>query len=373
MNILVISPIIPSPIWGASSRNYHLLKALASQHSVSLLALSEFSKEDILKGISNLEEFVYSSRVISLPKVTSKRWNQLLDIVRKKPYRLRLTTLNEMQLAINELFARDPYDLVLFESVLMSDYQLPASVKVVIDQHNIEFELSMRTFEQETSLLRKLYSWVEAMRLKPIELELCRKADLVLVTSERERVVLQQLLPTGNFATVANGVDIEIFQPLNTVQEIPGRIVFTGSMEYYPNIQAVLHFVQKCWPSIHERIPHASWYIVGRNPPPEIWQLNSIPGVTVTGSVPDTRPYLTEASVVVVPLLVGSGTRLKILEAWAMNKAVVTTSIGYEGLDAIPGKHLLVADTLEAFVEEVVSLLNNSEQRTLLDPPWSPD
>ncbi len=366
MNILIVSPIIPSPIWGAGSRNYYLLKALARQHSVSLLALSEFNKEDVLSSVSQIEDFVQSVQIISLPAVTSKRWRQLQDIFQKRPYRLRLTTLNEMQIAINEACARTSYDLVFFESVLMSDYHLPKSVKVVIDQHNIEFELSMRTFEQETSLIRKAYGWLEASRLKPIELELCRRADLVLTTSERERLTLQKLLPEGHFKTISNGVDLEKFRPMDDVEEIPGRIVFTGSMEYYPNIQAVHYFAQKCWPLICERIPSASWCIVGRNPPPDIWKLASLPNVTVTGSVPDTRPYLAEASVVIVPLLVGSGTRLKILEAWAMSKAIVTTSIGYEGLDAIPAKHLVVADKPETFVDEVVTLMKDFEQRALL-------
>ncbi len=366
MNILVLSSIIPSPIWGAGSRNYYLLKALASQHSVSLLALGELDKEDVLKSVSHLEELVESVQVIPLPKVTSKRMHQLLDIVYKKPYRLRLMTVEAMQRAINELFAHNSYDLVLFESVLMSDYQLPQRVKVVIDQHNIEFELSLRTFEQERSWLRKVYSWLEVVRLKPIELELCRKADLVLVTSERERLALQQMMPEGTFETIPNGVDIDKFRPLEDVKEIPGRIVFTGAMDYYPNSQAVLYFARKCWPLIRERIPDASWCIVGRNPPPEVLELASLPGVEVTGTVPDTRPYIAEASAVIVPLLIGSGTRLKILEAWAMSKAIVSTSIGYEGLDAIPGEHLVVADMPEAFEEAVISLMHDSTRRASL-------
>src|SRR5205085_10717683 len=136
----------------------------------------------------------------------------------------------------------------------------------------------------------------------------------------------------------------EMFRKDGPDCEVLDRIIFTGAMNYYPNIDAVLFFARQCWPLIQAQVPHATWQIVGYNPSPEVLELAKLPGITVTGSVPVVQSYLTQASVAIVPLQIGSGTRLKILEALAMQKAVVSTSIGCEGLSVTLGEHLLVAD-----------------------------
>ena len=137
-------------------------------------------------------------------------------------------------------------------------------------------------------------------------------------------------------------------------------------MDYYPNVHAVLFFAQKIWPLIRAQIPTATWHIVGKNPLPEVQNLAELAGVTITGSVPNMHPYLAEAQVAIAPLLIGGGTRLKILEGLAMQKAIVSTSLGCEGLAITAGKHLIVADEPEAFAREVIALLNNPERRSLL-------
>lgn len=174
---------------------------------------------------------------------------------------------------------------------------------------------------------------------------------------------MQSLLPQQLIVTVPNGVDTEMFQQRGNREEVLGRIVFTGAMNYYPNVNAVLFFAQHCWPLIQAHAPDATWQIVGREPPAEIGALARLPGVQVTGSVPDVRPYLTEAAVALAPLQIGSGTRLKILEALAMGKALVSTSIGCEGIAVVPGKHLLIADQPETFASAVVELLNDPTKR----------
>jgi sugar transferase (PEP-CTERM/EpsH1 system associated) len=363
MNILIVSANIPSPTWGASSRNYYLLKALAKNHKVSLLALSERSEKNMLSDLSHLEHLTYSTQVVTI-RSRPKRWRQFIDLLSGKSYVLNAHTFVEMQDAINELFAREAFDLVLFESVLIANYRLPRKVKMVIDQHNIEYELQMRTFEQETAWLRKGYSWLESSRLKPIELNICRQADLVLVTSQRERMNLSALLLGTSIEVVSNGVDIEKFK--DEGEEVPNRVIFTGTMDYYPNIHAVLLFAQRCWPLIQAQVPNATWLIAGRNPPAEIRNLAELPGITVTGTVSDVRPYLASSTVAIAPLQIGSGTRLKILEALAMRKAVVTTSVGCEGLTVENKKHLLITDPSEEFARAVVTLLNNPELRTTL-------
>src|SRR5205807_2392405 len=152
------------------------------------------------------------------------------------------------------------------------------------------------------------------------------EARLVFVTSERERIELKRQLPRCVIETVPNGVDTTFFQPAPSDTEVKQRVVFTGSMDYYPNTDAALYFAERCWPLIKARLPEATWTIVGKNPPVQIQGLAELSGVTVTGSVLDVRPYLEEAAVAIAPILVGSGTRLKILEAFAKGKPVVSTS-----------------------------------------------
>ena len=149
-------------------------------------------------------------------------------------------------------------------------------------------------------------------------------------------------------------------------QEIAHRVIFTGSMDYYPNIDAVLFFAEKCWPHIRLHVPGASWLIVGKDPPREVRDLAALAGVAVTGTVPDITSYLAQASVAIVPLQIGSGTRLKILEALAMQKAVVTTSQGCEGLSVVSGEHVIVADQAQEFAQAVVDLLQDAQKRKVL-------
>jgi sugar transferase (PEP-CTERM/EpsH1 system associated) len=366
MKLLIVTADLPRPAWGASARNFHLLKALAHEHSVSLLALVGSAEAEVYGDIRRLQDVARSVQLIPRPMSHSKRRQQLMNIARGQSYLLNLFILQEMQDALDALLARDNYDVVLFESVLLAGYRLPAGIRAIIDQHNIEHELLERTYKQERSPLRKWYNWQEGRLLKQGEIERCRNADVVLVASERERIVLKGLLPENVIEVVPNGVDIETFDGNTSEQEVPNQIIFTGTMDYYPNTNAVLFFAQRCWPLIRAQIPGATWQIVGRNPPVEIRKLGELPGVTVTGTVPDVRPYLAASSVAIAPLRVGSGTRLKILEALAMRKAMVSTSVGYEGLSLVPGKHLIVADRPQEIAQAIVALMNNPEMRAAL-------
>jgi len=295
-----------------------------------------------------------------------KRLKQLVNVISGKSDILNEPGTKAMQNALNRMFVHDHYDAVLYEATLNSNYRLPERVKVIIDKHNIEFELLERLSLTETRQLRRWYNWRETRLVKPVEIQQCRNADAIAVTSEREHHLLKSLLPRSVIEVVPNGVDIEYFHGSDAEQEVDGRIVFTGAMDYYPNAEAALFFVQKCWPLIRTHIPSATWQIVGKNPRPDLQKLAELPGITVTGSVADVRPSFVEAGVAIAPLLVGGGTRLKILEAMAMRKAVVSTSLGCEGLSAVPGKHLIVADQPEVFAQAVIELLNNPEKRRAL-------
>jgi sugar transferase (PEP-CTERM/EpsH1 system associated) len=340
------------------------LKALAREHSVSLLALTDRNNVQT----AHLEELglTYIRQIVVPPSLRRKRAQQMMSVLQGKSYLLDVYDREDVKKEIAVLLSLDCYDAVIFESVFMAGYQLPEGVSAIIDQHNIEYELLQRTYQREKAWSRKWYNWWESRMLKPIELERCRRAQGVLVTSEREALLLKRLLPQSLIEVVPNGVDTEVFGAVDGQDEVANRIVFSGTMNYYPNIDAVLYFARECWPLILAQIPGATWHIVGKSPPPEVLSLADLPGVTVTGEVPDVKPYLAAATVAIAPLLIGSGTRLKILEALAMRKAVVSTSLGCEGLSVVSGKHLILADQARAFAHNIVELMQNKDKRVAL-------
>ncbi len=367
MNLLIVTAGLPRPVGGANTRNFHLLQTLAETHSITLLVLANAAEANDSEALDSLQKIVPTISLVpyELPS-RSKRLIQLQNAVRGKSYFLTLFIVPEMQSALDTLCSQHKFDVAIFESVLLAGYQLPPNVKIVIDQHNIEHELVERTYKQESAVVRKWYSWRESRLLKQGEIERCRNADVVLVTSERESALMKNFLPGQHFEVIPNGVDIETFVQHGHVREIARQIIFTGTMDYFPNIDAVLFFARKCWPIIQKQLPGTSWQIVGKNPPTEIKSLAELPGITVTGTVPEVHPYLAVSSVVIAPLQIGSGTRLKILEALAMRKAVVTTSVGCEGLAVEEGKHVLIADRPEEFAQAVIKLLQDTELRIAL-------
>lgn len=364
MKLLILMPSFPSPTWGFGTRNYYFLKALAAHHTVSLLCLIDRIDGE-LYDLSIVNDFVHTVKFVVRPTPSKKRLQQLWYMARLISYSVGINCSRETQEALDTFLKEEHYDAVLFESVLIAGYRLPEDVKYIIDQHNIEYELLWRTFQSESSWLRKLYNWWESHLLRQTEIEICQKAFLVLTTSERDSRSLKSMLPDNIIEVVPNGVDIELFQS-SLSDEIPCQIIFTGAMNYYPNIDAVLSFAKLCWPLIRAEVPQATWKIVGSEPAREVRRLAELPGISVTGTVPDVRPYLAASTVAIAPLQIGSGTRLKILEAFAMRKAVVSTSIGCEGLSVEPGKHLLIADQPAEFAQAVVRLLSNPEMRTTL-------
>jgi glycosyltransferase involved in cell wall biosynthesis len=237
-----------------------------------------------------------------------------------------------------------------------------ATVPIVLFEHNVEYQIWKRLSRIETKWLRRVGLGAEWRRVRSWEAHACRIADLTIAVSERDRDELQQLAPGATIAAVPTGVDTDYFRPGERA-EIPNRIAFSGSMDWYPNEDAMFFFVREVLPRVREAIPDASLVIVGRNPSQGVRKLEELPGVIVTGTVADVRPAIEEAALVVVPLRAGGGTRLKIFEALAMGKAVLSTSVGAEGLGVIAGCHLAVSDGAEALTRDVIELLKNPLRR----------
>lgn len=233
-------------------------------------------------------------------------------------------------------------------------------------QHNVESSLWQRLATTESHPVKKLVFQIESAKMTRYERASLSKFHHAIAVSEHDRQQLLAMDPSCEITVVPTGVDSAKFSPAPPSQTPPERIVFTGSMDWEPNVDAVEYFCQQIWPRIHSQYPQAIFQVVGRNPHTKIRRLASA-SVEVTGTVPSVADYLRDATVVVVPLRIGGGTRLKIFEAMAAGKALVATSIGAEGLDVQSGRDLLLADDAPGFSEAVLRLIADASLRRQLE------
>jgi glycosyltransferase involved in cell wall biosynthesis len=222
-----------------------------------------------------------------------------------------------------------------------------------------------RLCEVERHWLKRALLEVEWRKMRRYESRACARAKVTVAVSEVDREILAAQAPGAGVHTVSTGVDVSYFKP-NGYREAPAALVFTGSMNWYPNEDAIFYFMEKILPLVRREIPGATLAVVGRDPSPRLLAAAAASGVRVTGTVPDVRPYVAEGAVYIVPLRVGGGTRLKIFEALAMEKPVVSTAIGAEGLPLVDGEHFVKADDPEDFARAVVALLRDPERRKAL-------
>jgi glycosyltransferase involved in cell wall biosynthesis len=243
--------------------------------------------------------------------------------------------------------------------------RLGGGTPVVLFEHNVEYLIVDRLKELEPRAWRRALLSVEAARMRRYEASIASRADLTVAVSEPDRALLAALAPRARVRVVPTGVDTTYFQP-NGYRSPSARLVFVGSMDWYPNEDAVIYLIDSVLPLIRRAVPRVSVTVVGRNPAPGLRERARAAGVEVTGTVDDVRPYVGQAAVCVVPLRIGGGTRLKIFEALAMAKPVVSTSVGAEGLPLTPGEHFVLADDPREFARAVVDLLSDEARRRKL-------
>jgi polysaccharide biosynthesis protein PslH len=234
--------------------------------------------------------------------------------------------------------------------------------------HNVESVIWRRYYENEYNRLKKQYYRFEYQRLKRYEQKVCDKFDLILAVSQNDKDLLQQELHIKSpIDVIDTGVDVEYFSPMLNVIPDHGRLLFLGSLDWMPNIDGIHWFVTNIYPHVKARHPHVSLDIVGRRPVESVLSLAKIDrSIRVCGDVKDVRPYIAAAELFIVPLRIGSGTRLKIYEAMAMERAVVSTHIGAEGLPLQDDEHLALADSPAEFADRVTTLLQNPDKKNHL-------
>jgi glycosyltransferase involved in cell wall biosynthesis len=269
---------------------------------------------------------------------------------------------------LRKLLQSEKYDVIVCDFLVAAGvipWDLPCPK--VLFTHNVEALIWKRHYEVARNPLWKMLSWREWRAMERAEKRYLREADHVLAVSQTDCDFFAKELPTEKLTVIPTGVDIEYFSPI-AVEEEPGSLVFTGSMDWMPNEDGIFYFAEEILPRIFEKLPNARLSVVGRKPSARLKALAATDPhhLHLTGWVDDIRPYLAQSAVCIVPLRVGSGTRLKIFEAMGMGKAIVSTTIGAEGLPVRHGEDVLLADSPDDFAQSVVRLLEDAAERRRL-------
>ncbi len=360
MKILFTLPYIPVPLtFGGAIRVSHMIKIAAEHHDVTILTFGTPEEERALRKALDMRIKVH---VVSDPWVRNfRRAGQLYALFTKHSFFYKLVESKEMKSILERLLAENDFDIVQTEFSHTAAYDLPTNAVKILDTHNVEYDNFRRIYENAHTPLRRLHYYLEYKKFCNEEQAACRRYDFVFTTSKRDKIILDGDVPEIPKYVIPNGVDSSYFIPSQETPE-PYSLVFTGAMSYVPNYDGVLYFLDDIFPRILQQEPKAKIYIVGSKPPGMLRRRTS-DNIIVTDYVEDVRPYVYRSSVYVVPLRMGGGTRLKVLEAMAMKKPIVTTSIGCEGIEIVNGNSAIIADEPQEFANSVVQLLRNETLR----------
>lgn len=373
MRILLLTPQRPyPPHQGTTLRNFNLVKELSKRHAVCVLTFLEPDQDPSDPGpLSDLCEWV---ETIPVPqRSTGLRLRQML-LTRRPDMSWRLWSPIFSERLAHRL-RQETFDVVEIEGIEMAPY-LPVIATVarprpliIYDAHNAEWVLQRRAFAADIKNPSRwpaaVYSWVQWRRLRRYETELLSQVDHTVAMSAPDKVTLRNVAPQAPITVIPNGINGPAYRNFAGVP-IPFDLVFTGKMDFRPNIDAALWFGQHVLPLIQADRPETTFAIVGQRPHPRLDVLRDKPGITITGYVEDVRPYIAGATVYVTPLRVGGGTRLKLLEAMTMGKAIVSTTLGAEGFPVVNGQELVLADEPDHFADEVLDLLDDPVRRERL-------
>lgn len=350
---------------GGKIRSYQLARVLAQEHDVTLFASCLPTEEDAHGELKDL-----FSRVICVPTEIPRRnspadyFDYARNLISLRPYCVAKYCQPHVVRELRQHLQQESYDVIVcdfLETAALIPWDLPGTR--VLFTHNVEAQIWQRHVHVARNPVWKAACWREFRTIERIERYYLRRAEHVLAVSEVDRAVFARFMDPSKISVIPTGVDVEYFRPAPETEQ-PNTLVFTGSMDWMPNEDGIYYFVEKILPLIRNEVPDAKLWVVGRRPTEKLMRLAERDStITVTGTVPDIRPYIAKGSVYVVPLLVGGGTRIKIFEAMAMGKAVVSTTIGAEGLPVVSGKNILLADEPRQFASEVVTLLRNPARR----------
>jgi glycosyltransferase involved in cell wall biosynthesis len=363
VRIAIVTPYLPYPAdTGGKIRTFYLLKSLAPRHAVDLYTVFYGNRPALGDQLPQICRRIYPVQLIKNSTNASRLARCFLDPL---PRLIDHFYTPAAALEVRRQIRIEPYDLLVLDEICMAPYLegLPGP-KLVLRQ-KIDYLHYREVNSAEPLGIEKLVGWLEVQKLRHYERRATSEYSAAICCSADDAAQVDTMKRGIPIAVIPNGVDLDFFVPQEEMSRVP-TLLYTGTMNYYPNIDAVNYFFREIYPPLARLIPQVHILIVGHNPPEEILAWQSLPGVKITGSVPDIRPYLAECTAAMVPLRLGGGTRLKIMESIAANRAVISTSIGAEGIGLRHGEHLLLADDPVSFAEQAATLLRDRELRRRL-------
>jgi polysaccharide biosynthesis protein PslH len=369
MRILFVANHVPvPPNSGHAIRSLSIIRALASLgHELAFTSFAGKSRPQDLHSLASLcHPIELLDRHVKNLTLHKNYLPRLVSLFTMKCYSIERFRSGPMQVGIAARLRRAKYDLIVCDSVYALINIPKTSVPILLNCHNVEYIILHRYAQLEKNHLKKYYAIWESRLMRRAERNGCLRVSAAMVCSHDDLQALQELRPQLSISVVPNVVDTDYIQPAAPDRpdgDLP-ILLFQGVMDWYPNRDAVEYFANRIFFLIRAACPQVRFVVAGRNPPSDFVQrFSPSHHVEFTGTVPDMRPYLASASVVVVPLRVGGGTRIKILEACAAGKPIVSTTIGAEGLDLEPGREILIADDPAGFASSVINLLRDAELR----------
>jgi polysaccharide biosynthesis protein PslH len=371
--VLWVSHLVPyPPVAGVLLRAYNLIKAVAARHDLSLVAFVQNPWldqcfESRAKGLEEcgavLGKFcrdVEFLAIESMDRPAGQMRTAIEGLISPASYMQRWLQGPEAHRAMSRLAARGDFEVAHFDTIALAPYRRHfAGIPATLGHHNVESHMLLRRAENTGNWLKKAYFWQEGVRLRRFEQRVGSQFAQHIVCSDLDG---ERLRDSGTFSgasTIANGVDCEFFKP-SGVPERPQSLIFVGTMNWYPNVDAVLFLLQQLWLPLRARLPALTLDIVGASPPESVRAAaRDLPGVKVHGFVKDVRPMVESASLFVCPIRDGGGTKLKILDAFAMQKCVVAHPIACEGIAVSPGHDVEFAVEPTEWVDRIAALLAN--------------
>lgn len=360
MRILFLTQRVPyPPNRGDKIPNFHYIRHLAKEHEIVVACLADGEQD--LENVSGLMPFVESVEAVSLSRTRSRIRALAALTMSTRPLTVAYFDEPELRRRVRQRLNAWEFDLAIVCSSGMASYVLGADIPRIIQFTDLDSQ-KWKQYAANSRLPKNWIYEIEARRLLNYERRIAREFDYSLFCSARETSDFMELVPGSPVRCIRNGVDIEYFQP-SDVGKVPDSLVFTGVMNYRPNVEGADWFCRQVFPLIRQQRPNATFTICGAHPTKKVRSLAQLPGVSVTGAVPDVRPYLARAAVAVVPMQLARGIQNKILEAMAMGLPVVTTTIAGAGIDAQHGTEIIVADTPSDFATATTRLLRSSKRR----------
>lgn len=366
MKILLLCKKFPYPLKDGESIAVHTLSLALSQMGceVSLLAMN--TSKHFYQQSTLPKEAAHFQRIRTIPvdnriKVSAA----FLNLFSEESYHIARFVSPNYEQALKEMLKQEQYDIVQLETLYLAPY-IPtirrySEARVSMRAHNVEHEIWERISSHTTNVFKRWYLQHLTQKLRQFEISALGNYDMLLPITERDLRCFRQLGYSKPAVVTPIGIRAEEFPEARELHVEKPRISFIGSLDWMPNIEGLNWFIQKVWPVLHERFPELEFHIAGRNTPKALLQLKR-PNLFVHGEVPESAAFIDEHSMMVVPLLSGSGMRAKILEGMALGKVVISTSIGLEGISATHKENVMVANTVDQFVDGIAYALQSKER-----------